>query len=86
MYEQVEKLFVSAPDLLEEFKRFLPEHGGGGLFGSIVQQASAQAAADRGSKRGGAAKDQPKKKRGGAAADGKPNKVTHSILVHVLVR
>lgn len=75
MYDQVEKLFVGAPDLLDEFKRFLPENGGGGLFGSVVQQSIAAQSAmmDKASKRS-ANKDSSKKKRG-AAADGKPSKV-----------
>lgn len=74
MYEQVEKLFVGAPDLLDEFKRFLPENGGGGLFGSVVQHSiAAQSQMEKASKRG--SKDPSKKKRG-AAADGKPSKVS----------
>ena len=79
MYDQVEKLFVGAPDLLDEFKRFLPENGGGsGLFGSLAQQtglAQSQMLNEKSAKRGSAAKDANKKKRGGAA-DGKPSKVS----------
>ncbi|EIW72890.1 hypothetical protein TREMEDRAFT_59052 [Tremella mesenterica DSM 1558] len=33
VYEQVQKLFINAPDLLTEFKQFLPENGQGGLLG-----------------------------------------------------
>lgn len=39
MYEQVIDLFKNAPDLLAEFKQFLPESGGFG-FGSFVQAAA----------------------------------------------
>ena len=38
------KLFNNAPDLLDEFKQFLPENGSGGLagmgFGSFMQAAA----------------------------------------------
>ncbi len=44
MYEQVTKLFNNAPDLLDEFKQFLPENGSGGFagtgFGSFMQAAA----------------------------------------------
>jgi paired amphipathic helix protein Sin3a len=44
VYEQVTKLFNNAPDLLDEFKQFLPENGSGGLagmgFGSFMQAAA----------------------------------------------
>ncbi|WVQ97064.1 hypothetical protein IAU59_004174 [Kwoniella sp. CBS 9459] len=42
VYEQVTKLFSNAPDLLDEFKQFLPENGGfGGMgFGSFMQAAT----------------------------------------------
>lgn len=44
VYEQVIDLFKNAPDLLAEFKQFLPESGGGGFpgFGSFVQAAAGQ--------------------------------------------
>lgn len=48
MYEQVTKLFTNAPDLLDEFKQFLPENGTGGLgmlSGSFMQAAGATPAA-----------------------------------------
>jgi paired amphipathic helix protein Sin3a len=35
VYEQVTALFQDAPDLISEFKQFLPEHGGGAFGGSI---------------------------------------------------
>ena len=34
------KLFDAAPDLLDEFKQFLPENGVGGLFGSFFNAAT----------------------------------------------
>jgi len=41
VYAQVQVLFKSAPDLLEEFKQFLPDNSGnfpsGGLFGALSQ-------------------------------------------------
>ncbi|KAK4683853.1 paired amphipathic helix protein Sin3a, partial [Tremellales sp. Uapishka_1] len=44
VYAQVTKLFDNAPDLLDEFKAFLPENGSGGLgglgFGSFMQAAA----------------------------------------------
>ncbi|WRT65870.1 uncharacterized protein IL334_002821 [Kwoniella shivajii] len=45
VYEQVTRLFNNAPDLLDEFKQFLPENGQGGFggmagFGSFVQAAA----------------------------------------------
>lgn len=48
VYEQVTKLFTNAPDLLDEFKQFLPENGTGGLgmlSGSFMQAAGATPAA-----------------------------------------
>ncbi|WVR05681.1 hypothetical protein IAU60_002703 [Kwoniella sp. DSM 27419] len=35
VYEQVTKLFNNAPDLLDEFKQFLPENGGFGGMGGL---------------------------------------------------
>ncbi|WVO13131.1 hypothetical protein L204_100743 [Cryptococcus depauperatus] len=60
VYEQVTKLFTNAPDLLDEFKQFLPENGSGGLasmgFGSFVQVAQSAPPAEKvvGQKRGAA--------------------------------
>lgn len=46
VYEQVIELFKNAPDLLAEFKQFLPESGGGGFgFGNFVQAAAGSAPA-----------------------------------------
>jgi paired amphipathic helix protein Sin3a len=45
VYEQVIELFKNAPDLLAEFKQFLPESGGGMGFGSFVQAAAGGATA-----------------------------------------
>ncbi|ORY28618.1 hypothetical protein BCR39DRAFT_534412 [Naematelia encephala] len=42
VYKQVSELFNHEPDLLDEFKAFLPENGNGGPFGSLMQ-ASASA-------------------------------------------
>ncbi|WWC68464.1 uncharacterized protein I206_102392 [Kwoniella pini CBS 10737] len=76
VYEQVTRLFNNAPDLLDEFKQFLPENGGfGGMggFGSFVQAAAGAPplAADKptGPKRGGKDAEKPsaQKKRRPAA-------------------
>ena len=74
VYEQVTKLFGNAPDLIDEFKQFLPENGQGGLggigFGSFVQAASGVGPIDKGpAKRGGkdAKEPAPSKKRRGPA-------------------
>lgn len=86
VYEQVEKLFVGAPDLLDEFKLFLPENGGGGLFGSLAQQgiaAQSQMINEKAAKRASGGKETNKKKRGATTADGKPSKV--SILAYLCV-
>ena len=82
VYEQVTKLFIQAPDLLDEFKQFLPENGVGGLagmgFGSFMQAAAgAQPLAPEKSitqKRGSKdVKDSgvQKKRRGAGPTDGK---------------
>lgn len=42
VYAQVTILFNNAPDLLDEFKQFLPENGSGGALGSFMQAAGAQ--------------------------------------------
>lgn len=69
------KLFNNAPDLLDEFKQFLPENGSGGLanigFGSLMQ-AGASAGAERPpTKRTSKDIKDPvgKRKRGGVAVD-----------------
>ncbi|GMK60011.1 hypothetical protein CspeluHIS016_0902280 [Cutaneotrichosporon spelunceum] len=51
VYEQVIELFKNAPDLLAEFKQFLPESGGGMGFGSFVQAAAGSTAPTAGQKR-----------------------------------
>ncbi|KLT42069.1 hypothetical protein CC85DRAFT_285843 [Cutaneotrichosporon oleaginosum] len=51
VYEQVIELFKNAPDLLAEFKQFLPESGGGLGFGSFVQAAAGSTAPTAGQKR-----------------------------------
>nr|XP_031858732.1 uncharacterized protein CI109_005826 [Kwoniella shandongensis]KAA5525804.1 hypothetical protein CI109_005826 [Kwoniella shandongensis] len=86
VYEQVTKLFNNAPDLLDEFKQFLPENGGpGGLsgmgFGSFMQAAAGGAPAPpdklagsqkRGAKEGKEASTQKKRR----AAPGDATKAT----------
>ncbi|ODO11875.1 hypothetical protein I350_00659 [Cryptococcus amylolentus CBS 6273] len=61
VYEQVTKLFNNAPDLLDEFKQFLPENGSGGALagfgglGSFMQVAAGTTATNEkigGQKRG----------------------------------
>ncbi|ORX34170.1 hypothetical protein BD324DRAFT_636920 [Kockovaella imperatae] len=79
VYEQVTKLFHLAPDLIAEFKKFLPENGSSAFsgmgFGSFVQAASntPQSVDKGGVKR--SAKDgkevAPVKRRRGPAGDGK---------------
>jgi paired amphipathic helix protein Sin3a len=76
VYEQVRKLFNNAPDLIDEFKQFLPENGSGNLaafgFGSFVQAAQGQApgVVDKPATKRGKDKEPPTKKRRGAG-DGK---------------
>lgn len=79
MYDQVSKLFGGAPDLVDEFKQFLPEIGQGGFggmqFGTFVQ--AAQGGTLPAEKTVGKRTKDPKeagpakKRRGGAAVDGK---------------
>ncbi|WWC87985.1 uncharacterized protein L201_002887 [Kwoniella dendrophila CBS 6074] len=45
VYEQVTRLFNNAPDLLDEFKQFLPENGGFGGGGNVAGFALVQTAA-----------------------------------------
>ena len=79
VYEQVRKLFKGAPDLIDEFKQFLPENGSAGVgFGSFIQAAAGPTAVmpekvlgpKRGSKE---SKDATaaKKRRGGPATESK---------------
>ncbi|OXG25638.1 paired amphipathic helix protein Sin3a [Cryptococcus neoformans Tu259-1] len=80
VYEQVTKLFTNAPDLLDEFKQFLPENGTGGLgmlSGSFMQAAGAAPAVPEkvaGQKRGVAkeGKEMGQKKRRTAASGVEP--------------
>ncbi|WWC60485.1 uncharacterized protein I303_103058 [Kwoniella dejecticola CBS 10117] len=81
VYEQVTRLFNNAPDLLDEFKQFLPENGGfGGMagFGSFVQAAAGappvtaekSTAPKRGSKDAEKPSAQKKRRPAGDAAKG----------------
>lgn len=80
VYEQVTKLFTNAPDLLDEFKQFLPENGTGGLgmlSGSFMQAAGAAPVVPEkvaGQKRGAAkeGKEMGQKKRRTAASGVEP--------------
>ncbi|WVW80329.1 hypothetical protein I302_102309 [Kwoniella bestiolae CBS 10118] len=81
VYEQVTRLFNNAPELLEEFKQFLPENGGfGGMagLGSFVQAAAGAPPITgekvAGQKRGGKEVKEAsaqKKRRAGVAEAGK---------------
>ncbi|KAL7423639.1 hypothetical protein Q5752_001220 [Cryptotrichosporon argae] len=64
VYEQVTELFKHAPDLIDEFKQFLPEAGGGVGLSSFIQAAGAPVP-DKTNKRGNKEKDAaaPKKRR-----------------------
>ena len=82
VYEQVTKLFGNAPDLIDEFKQFLPENGQGGLggigFGSFVQAASGVGPIDKGPQKRGKDPKEPtaaKKRRG--QGDPKQAKVSY---------
>jgi len=84
VYEQVTKLFNGAPDLIDEFKQFLPENGSGSIgFGSFVQAAGVSMAPEKApAKRGEKAKDVPpaKKRRGGPADPKGAPKVSRGSL------
>ncbi|WOO83690.1 Paired amphipathic helix protein pst1 [Vanrija pseudolonga] len=69
VYEQVIDLFKHAPDLLAEFKQFLPESGGFGL-GNFMQAASSTQTQTAGQKRKDAKEPAQAKKRR-AGPDGK---------------
>jgi histone deacetylase complex regulatory component SIN3 len=72
VYDQVTKLFQNAPDLIDEFKQFLPEHGGVGGMAALFPASVPPVERTTGQKR--TAKDAkdvaPPKKRRGAQADG----------------
>lgn len=71
VYEQVTKLFINAPDLLDEFKQFLPENGTGGLgmlSGSFMQAAGATPA---GASASAAAPEKVAGQKRGAGKEGK---------------
>ena len=75
VYEQVSGLFASAPDLIGEFKQFLPDDSrDSALFNSLMIADRGYAQPNSNPKRGGAAKDSTRKKRG-PAGDAKPSKV-----------
>lgn len=77
MYEQVTKLFTNAPDLLDEFKQFLPENGTGGLgmlSGSFMQAAGATPAAAAAASASSAAAAAPEKVAGQKRGAGKEGK------------
>jgi histone deacetylase complex regulatory component SIN3 len=65
VYEQVSKLFATAPDLIGEFKQFLPEDRDSQIFTSLMEADPLE----KNTKRGGPAKDQKKKR--GTAGDTK---------------
>lgn len=74
VYEQVTKLFTNAPDLLDEFKQFLPENGTGGLgmlSGSFMQAAGATPAAASAAATSAAAPEKVAGQKRGAGKEGK---------------
>jgi paired amphipathic helix protein Sin3a len=75
VYEQVSTLFVSAPDLIGEFKQFLPDDSrDSAVFSSLMIADRAYVQPTAGSKRAGASKESNRKKRG-PAGEAKPSKV-----------
>ena len=77
VYEQVSALFASAPDLIGEFKQFLPDDSrDSALFNSLMIADRGYAQSNANPKRAGAAKESTRKKRG-APGDAKPSKVSH---------
>jgi histone deacetylase complex regulatory component SIN3 len=76
VYEQVSALFASAPDLIGEFKQFLPDDSrDSALFNSLMIADRGYVQSNAGPKRAGAAKESTRKKRG-APGDAKPSKVS----------
>lgn len=88
VFAQVSKLFGHAPDLISEFKQFLPEINGGPLnnadnFGSVVQAAANEPSAALGQKRApakDAAQPPAGKKRRAPEPKGGASKVSHSPI------
>ena len=77
VYEQVSALFASAPDLIGEFKQFLPDDSrDSALFNSLMIADRGYAQSNANPKRAGAAKESTRKKRG-APGETKPSKVGH---------